>query len=300
MKKHNSRAQRKQVAEQAPASTTQEHKMEARMIAVTHQKAPTDGTALYFVVGQGHQSVTLLHPVTFSQFTVPKTDYITGVAKRPDGTQISIWPENNSDLKFHPEEVAVRIENRMRSFASQGKAFPQQIIRRLVAEMKGIPLNNVPTFKEPPAEGAPRGFAVRSEKRPGVVSVVQEMIERENGASFDEIFNELNKRFPGRGAGMKTTIRCQLDRIPQKLNQKLVFIRTRNAAIVYRMVDEMSNRSSARNVELRQEAEEECHRSIGGTSSVCWALRLLVRRWRRLYPSIGYGLFLLTSCYPTS
>lgn len=185
--------------------------MEIRTVSVQNDKAPVSGTALYVVVDERDRHVTLLHPVTLSKFDIPVDEYRSGMGQM-------LWPENQTHMKFSAETIAELMQRQMKDYSKRQKQYPAQIVRRIISELRGIEVEKVPLYKD-----APKQSEKRSAKRPGVIDAI--VAELHKGASLDEMVKALKEAFPDRNAeGMRTTVRCQINRLPAKLNLKIIKI----------------------------------------------------------------------------
>lgn len=74
----------------------------------------------------------------------------------------------------------------------------------------------------------------RAAKTDGVIGTILETVQREGGASANEILESLKERFPDRGDGMMTTIRIQLSRLPKRLGFELKKTKDETRGLVYK------------------------------------------------------------------
>jgi hypothetical protein len=197
--------------------------MQIVSVHTDNEKAPVSGQALYIVVEQAKHRVKLLHPTTLSQFEIPAQDYAAGFKGELWPTPTVAVPQRNGPIN----EVLAQIMELRGQFCSKNqKQFPAQLVRRAIAVLTGQRVEEVAEFKESQSasgSSGPRGFAVRSEKRPGVVDAIANMLYSRKGVTLDEAVAELAKQFPDRKAdGMRVTVRCQLNRLPKKLNVALL------------------------------------------------------------------------------
>ncbi len=85
-----------------------------------------------------------------------------------------------------------------------------------------------PKKKAATAKPAPRGV--------GVIAEIQRMMERQSGATVDEIVQSLSAKFPDRSPeGMATTARIQVRRLPKKLGRKLTTEESEGRGVIYRL-----------------------------------------------------------------
>jgi hypothetical protein len=185
--------------------------MEARMLTLYNDKAPVSGTAMYFVVEIQQKMAWLYHWPTRTYFNVPIHDYREGAGHE-------LWPENTFGGKFIKEDVAQLLLLDMRKAIREGKSINQHVVRSIIAALRDCELTEVPSVREMPrAANKPQ---VKSAKRPGVIDEI--IAKLSEGATVDEMVLHLKGCFPDRAeTGMRTTVRCQINRLPAKLGRKI-------------------------------------------------------------------------------
>jgi hypothetical protein len=212
--------------------------MQIVLVHTECDRAPTTGQALYVLVEESKHQVTLLHPVSLSKFTIPADDYKSGFRGQ-------LWPEPSIPVAANKgpinETLAQLMELKANQYAKQRTQFPSQVVRRAIAVLTGRRVEDVPEVKE----SVPRGFAVKSDKRPGVVDAICNMLYE--GVTLDEAVARLKKQFPERSPeGMKTTVRCQVNRLPKKLNLKLNRTEHKKRGLVFQWDQKSGGAKSAR------------------------------------------------------
>lgn len=110
---------------------------------------------------------------------------------------------------FHDRDTATRrIGQRLIDRAEKGA------VMRFTpkSDMVQTPDGRMPAIKQPKgksrAKGAPSG-------KPGVIQSLIELLKN-GGGTVNELFEALKLKYPERGAGMKTTVGCQVRRLHQQ------------------------------------------------------------------------------------
>lgn len=184
----------------------------------THPQAPVSGRAVYFVTNETPKYVTLFHPWTLTEFNIPLNDFI-----RNNG--LTYWPEDKRDAppyeKFNAMSIARHMEEKLQDYAMRQKQHPAQATRKLIAAIRGIPLEQVPQYKEPSKVKSSHGVSrERGPRKPGVIDAIQEFLE--DGYTVDEFVKKLGERFPERVPdAMRNTVKCQLARLPKNKNRAI-------------------------------------------------------------------------------
>jgi hypothetical protein len=212
--------------------------MQIVLVHTECDRAPTTGQALYILVEESKHQVTLLHPVSLSKFTIPAEDYKSGFRGQ-------LWPEASVAVPHGKgpinEMLAQLMEQKSIQYAKQRTQFPHREVRRAIAVLTGRRVEEVPEVKE----SVPRGFAIKSDKRPGVVDAIYNMLYE--GVTLEEAVARLRKQFPERSPeGMKTTVRCQVNRLPKKHNIKLNRTEHKKRGLVFQWADKKPSEKSAR------------------------------------------------------
>jgi hypothetical protein len=200
--------------------------MEVRMVQVDNEKAPINGCAMYIIVEERNRYVTLLHPIHLERFDITVDEYQSGAREK-------LWPFNETKMKFDAGVIAELMERTMKKYSSREKPrqYPASLVRRCIAELRGCEIDEVATYKE--TVKSKTGYAVRSEKRPGVVDAICDMLHK--GVTIDECVKELVKMFPGRsGDGMKTTVRCQINRLPKREGLAMQKIEDKKRGLIFK------------------------------------------------------------------
>lgn len=198
--------------------------MHISTLYLTSDKAPATGFSIYVIVDESDRTVKLFHPSTLSTIDISHLEF-RGAREQelwpnPYDSDPRSRPDKNEPAKMvpFPEQVARMIERRIKTLSTDYQA---TIVRRVLAALRGLKLEQVPPLKDS-SNSKPRGFAVRSEKRPGVIDAIRASLENPKGVSVDEILADLQKQFPERTIdGMRTTVRCQINRLPGKLGRTL-------------------------------------------------------------------------------
>ncbi len=191
-----------------------------------HPKAPVSGQSHYFVISQTSHRVVLLHPFTLTQCTLPGDEI--------RGAKTVILGEEQG---MTGEKLASLMERLMKEYAARSKQYPEQIVRRLIAALRGLPIHEVVSIK--PKRDVPAQFKEKSARRPGVIDAIRELIETPKGASKPEILKVLLGKFPNRAEkGMAHTIDCQLRELPKKIAGVKVLVdeKDKERGKVFRMV----------------------------------------------------------------
>lgn len=200
----------------------------AVQVILNNRQAPVSGGALYLVTLETPKQVELLHPPTLTLFRISRDEYLNceGAVYWP--AEIANHPPGE---KFSMDYVLRLLEERLEDYATRvpPKQHPAQEVRRVIAEIKGVPLEDVPQFKEtkPVKAGAtaPRAAGVR---RPGVIDAIKEALD--GGFTIDELVKVLAVKFPDREAdGMRNTVKCQLARLPKNTGRAITKTGTGNA-----------------------------------------------------------------------
>jgi len=185
--------------------------IEVRTLNLQNDKAPVSGNALYIVVEQKERVVVLLHPVQLAKFEISATEYREAADKG-----VMLYPINNSGTKFDREMMSNLLIAKMKDYSKRQKGYAAQVVRHCAAELSGLEVTKIPMYKE----NVERGPVQRSAKRPGVIDAIVEQLHK--GATIDEMVAALKETFPDRNAdGMRTTVRCQINRLPAKLSLKM-------------------------------------------------------------------------------
>lgn len=169
---------------------------------LTIEDAPVQGIALYLVIG-GEPKVTkyleLLHVPTLTVFKVPA----------------NVFDAACKDYEHYDTADAVkRIEAKLENFAKLSLQHPAQRIRKAIAQMTGKPIEDVVQFKTPSPAAGTKAKGAGGTQGPGIIDSIYECLKGD-GKTKEEILARLKERFPARPeGGMKTTINCQLRRLP--------------------------------------------------------------------------------------
>lgn len=204
----------------------------AEVTVEDHPNAPINGRAVYIITEETDKYVTLCHPWTLTIFTVPLQKFIRNVG-------LTFWPDSKRDAppnyKFNMENVLRKMQELLEEYAARQKQHPAQSIRRIIASMRGVPVEQVPQYKEQQktARGSSGEGKERGPRKPGVIDAIKELLE--DGYTVDEFVVKLAERFPDREAdGMKNTVKCQLARLPKNMNRPITKTDAGSGRIVYK------------------------------------------------------------------
>jgi len=110
--------------------------MEMRSVNTDHPKAPVSGSAVYVVVEEGDHKVTLFHPWTLTELTIPREEYTKGMGSM-------MWPENETGAVFSVKKVVQTIDDKVKFFTVSKRGFPVRTVIRVLAALKGETVANV-------------------------------------------------------------------------------------------------------------------------------------------------------------
>jgi hypothetical protein len=115
--------------------------------------APFSGNGLVVVLEISEDSVSLMHPHTFEQWTMPAHNQYSEKNGQPvllrEGYAESckrgeqLWPTNQSDTSFAPKKFAANVLERAKLFAKEGKQFSTKNVARLLAALTGEPSEKI-------------------------------------------------------------------------------------------------------------------------------------------------------------
>lgn len=112
--------------------------MEICALRTDHSKAPVSGQTLYVVIDESHQQVSLFHPWSLTEFTLPREEYV-------QARKEMYWPvaTDSTEGIFDVKKVVKAIEDRVQFFTQQKRAMPIRTITRCLAALKGISVSDV-------------------------------------------------------------------------------------------------------------------------------------------------------------
>lgn len=214
-----------------PASDDQFQMYIAEVAVIDHPDAPVNGHAVYIVVNETSKHVTLCYPWTLSVFDIPLQSFIRNVG-------LTYWPPEKRDAPVHDksfltiDRTLAAMEEKMADYTKWQKRYSANSIRRIIAQLRGIPLDQVPLYKETKTQtdGAVRE---RQARKPGVIDAIKELLE--DGYTVDEFVGKLAERFPDREPdGMRNTVKCQLARLPRNTNRPIMKTDMGNGRLVFK------------------------------------------------------------------
>lgn len=214
------------------------------LVALTtdNSSAPACGRSIYFVVEEGRHRISLLHPWTLSSFAIPVEDYEKGRGDVYWPPEVATSTELTNSVKDDldgVQRVARTMLMKLEEYSKRGRQHPANLVRRVIAEVQGTTLDKVPVFREVPE--ATRGNLTkareaRAARKPGVIDAIANILSNENGATVDEAVKQLHEMFPDRESdGMKNTVKCQINRLPKKLNMTLIKTEVKGRGMVFRI-----------------------------------------------------------------
>ena len=115
---------------------------------------PVSGNALYYVVDTDGEGVTLLHPILLEVYTASRRQFEKGISDVWWPNEEAIKDPNAKNRSGHfcnRFKVAETLLTRLKDCAKQEKlnAKKQRIVREAIADLKEIPLEQVPKYKLP-------------------------------------------------------------------------------------------------------------------------------------------------------
>lgn len=173
---------------------------------------PVMGWAEYIVLKKTDKAVTLFHAPTLETVDLPRVCRKSGF---------------NFDKHFFPAQdfpmkrLANRIEATAKTFDRNNLQFSGVVVRQVLAELRGIPLDQVPEVKTPRVvEGEEKKAKApkpeKAPKGPGVIETIFELIT-DKWVSLGDLCSTLHSRFPDRDPEkLMNTIKTQLTRIPRE------------------------------------------------------------------------------------
>jgi hypothetical protein len=110
--------------------------MEICELRTDNTKAPVSGNAIYIVVEESNQRVSLFYPWTLEEFTLPREEYV-------EARKAMLWPENQTTAFFDVNKVIKTIENKVQFFLEQKRSIPTRTITRCLATLKGVKIEEI-------------------------------------------------------------------------------------------------------------------------------------------------------------
>lgn len=215
--------------------TQEAYTVAIRVVQVTldNRNAPISGSALYLVIAESLKQVTLLYPWNLSLFHIKTEEFEKGEGAVYWPLELRTAPANET---FDINKLVTKMEHLLEDYTVRvpPKQHPAQEVRRVIAEIKGIPIEDVPQFREAkaPKVGAP---AVGTTRRPGVIDAIKDALE--GGFTIDELVKSLQVKFPEREAdGMRNTVKCQIARLPKNTNRQISKTEVAKRGIVFQWV----------------------------------------------------------------